>query len=94
LVGGDRRESGDFAVLNSKISKIIACMSTSTPDYRLATLPLNAGLEPWIQMMLRLHPIARRHVLKKFKPPMSWFLYKYLPAGRPHSLANLHDVLV
>jgi hypothetical protein len=69
-------------------------MTTVTADYQLATLPLNAELEPWIQAMLRVHPIARRHVLQKLKPPMSWLLYKYLPAGREHSLTNLNTILV
>jgi hypothetical protein len=70
-------------------------MTTGTSEYPLAALPFNQQLDPWIQAMLRMHPIARRHVMKKkFTTPMSWLLYKYLPAGRPHSLQNLHDVLV
>ena len=69
-------------------------MTIGTSGYPLATLPFNVRLDPWIKLMLTQHPIARRYVLKKMKPPMSWLLYKYLPAGRPHSLTNLHDVLV
>ena len=63
-------------------------------EYLLAELPRNERLDPWIRLMLSQHLIARRHVMKKLRPPMSWLLYKYLPAGRPHSLTNLRDLLV
>lgn len=69
-------------------------MTAGTSQYSFASLPFNERLDPWIRTMLRVHPIARRHVLKKLKPPMSWLLYKYLPAGREHSLTNLNDILV
>jgi hypothetical protein len=70
-------------------------MPTGTSEYPLAALPFNERLDPWIRAMLRMHPIHRRRVLKtKFTPPMSCSLYKFLPAGRPHSVENLTDVLV
>jgi hypothetical protein len=70
-------------------------MTTGTSDYALAALPFNKGLDPWIQAMLSIHPIARRRVMKKkFTPPMACLLYKYLPAAREHSLTNLRDILV
>src|SRR5258708_24140892 len=70
-------------------------MTTGTSNYPLAALPPNAKIDPWVNNMLRIHPIYRRRVLKtKFTPPMSCSLYKYLPVGRPPSVANLTDVLV
>jgi hypothetical protein len=70
-------------------------MTTGTSGYPLAALPFNEALDPWIRAMLGIHPLARRQVMKrKFTPPMAWLLYKYLPAGREHSLTNLHDILV
>jgi hypothetical protein len=62
--------------------------------YPLATLPPNRGIEPWVEQMLRLQVRARRHVLKRFTPPMPLFLYKYFSSDQPYSHQNLRDVIV
>lgn len=65
-----------------------------TGGYPLATLPLNRTLDPWFEKMRHLDVRSRRHVLHRFNPPMSWFLYKYCSSDRPYSFQNLRDVLV
>jgi hypothetical protein len=63
------------------------------PAYPLATLPPIKDMEPWIAQMLRYPVRARRHVLKRFKPPMPMFLYKYFSSSQPYLHQNLHDVI-
>lgn len=63
--------------------------------YLLATLPTNRQIDPWVEAVLRLNLRGRRHVLRRrFKPPMSWFLYKYCSADRAYFCQNLRDVIV
>jgi hypothetical protein len=62
--------------------------------YALAQLPPNRDIDPWVAQIQGLNLRARRHVLRRFTPPMSPFLYKYFPNHGDYWLINLRDVLV
>jgi len=63
-------------------------------EYPLAIVPPNMDLDPWLEEMEHLNVRARRHVLHRFNPPMSLFLYKYFSSDQKYSLENLRDVIV
>jgi hypothetical protein len=63
--------------------------------YPLVALPPNPLIGPWVEKMQSVGVRTRRHVLARgFKPPMSWFLYKYCSSDRIYSHQNLRDTIV
>jgi hypothetical protein len=63
-------------------------------SHPVATLPSNRVLSPWIAALEGRNYLDRRWVLRRMKPRLSRFLYKYRSLDHPHSLENLRDIIV
>jgi hypothetical protein len=83
-------ELAAFATIGAQASPA----DMTTPPPTLAIVPaINPAIRQWILDTESLDYSLRQRVLRRMRPPMELFLYKYLPWGG-YSERNLHSAIV